>query len=448
MDLVFLLTLAIVAGATVGIVPGLTPLLGLMFTMPFIASYSPEEIILYWACFLLTVQYYGSVSALLFKVPGETSSLPVLGASVDLTQVRSIIRSYKLTAFTSLIASLIAVAAFYLLFVSLDNSWHVLFSVKFSAIFILIIIGMLLIYRGQYLLNFIFLASGIFVANMPDVPYLMETCGTHPWSCFTIQQIDIALAVMGLYAVPHLFDRGNFFAREQMDSKLSSISWIPIIKYYWYGIKYGLMGCFTGFVPGLGVTLSSNLAGSIEVKKNKYKRLRVMAAAEAANNSASIASMVPFLMIGIPITATEVYLDNWLTVFKATYVDMKLMYGTFDVYGFEFAYFEFLSIALAFIAILCFVLTSRFIGFYQLLNRLPPKMFDIVIKLLIVLFVMLTFQEAGADYVSSAVNLLVFSIIGIWASRKHVDIIALPIALVIGRFAVERLTIAYTIWIA
>lgn len=445
-DLIVVAVFSIIAGAVVGLVPGLTPLLGLILVMPWLANYSVTEIITFWVCFLSVSQYYGSVGALLLKVPGETSSLPVLVSSKDLKLAKSISRAYTLTAFSSYVASLVGIAILAFLIYALHDSWYALFSLKFTIFFLTVTFVLLLLARKQYLLNAVLLFAGLFVAWFPDSAAAVQLCSSTHWACFTLDPADFNLVIISLYVIPYLLESpGHFFQRKP---STAVNSWASILKYRVLAVKHALLGFIVGFTPGMGVTLSSNLSANIEVAKNKYHKLSAMAAAEAANNSSSISCLVPFLFIGLPITGTELFLDNWLRVFKAFDVNYELLYRTVELTSaLSVPFYNILIAALLVTCSACFLLTSRFIKFYQLLGKVPPKIFDVCIKGIIIAVTAYSFKEAiSAGWIVPMATLIIFSLVGIWAHRRKFDVIALPVAIVIGKFAIDKFVTAYNLW--
>ena len=114
--ILLILTLALVQGAIVGLMPGLNGIVGVIVLLPFFYNWPVEAILLFFSCYICVTQYFGSVSALLFKVPGEGSSLPVLDVSIRLKRFTSIVKTYRTTALTSLVGALVGITLFVVLF--------------------------------------------------------------------------------------------------------------------------------------------------------------------------------------------------------------------------------------------------------------------------------------------------------------------------------------------
>ena len=77
-------------------------------------------------------------------------------------------------------------------------------------------------------------------------------------------------------------------------------------------VRGGVVGYLCGFVPGVSTVLATNASYSIEKKLNKLNPGKLLVSSETANNSGQFSSMLPLLLIGIPITGSEVVLYSLL----------------------------------------------------------------------------------------------------------------------------------------
>jgi TctA family transporter len=172
-----------------------------------------------------------------------------------------------------------------------------------------------------------------------------------------------------------------------------------------------------------------------------------MAAAESANNSSVISCTVPFLFVGLPITGTELLLDNWMLVNKATNVDARILYDsvTLQALG-TWPMWTVMLMCLTMVSVICFYLTSRFVGVYSMVNRIPSKWFGLMIKLSIVAFTWLLVRDSDLGAASTVFTIVFFTAVGVWAQKKGHDVVALPISLMIGSFAIEKFSIAWQLW--
>ena len=76
--MIYFVLFGIICGTFAGLVPGVGVFVTLAITYPFIILFEMYEIILFYVALASTTQYIGSVPAILFGVPGESSSLPAV----------------------------------------------------------------------------------------------------------------------------------------------------------------------------------------------------------------------------------------------------------------------------------------------------------------------------------------------------------------------------------
>lgn len=444
-SLLLLLILALVAGSITGLSPGLNPVTGLIMIMPMMIFFDPYEIVIFWAAFICVTQYYGSVSALLFKVPGETSSLPVLKHSAGLESLRSVLKTYRITAVSSYVSALVALALFSTIIWSLKNSWHVFFGTTWNVIFLSLILLILIFMNRNWAFNAVLVATGLIIANIGKVPTVQYLCGQQEWICFALKPTDLNLAILCLYAVPFFFINADHF-NARRDDGAAMPGWALAMKYRWISIKHSLLGFVMGFVPGMGVTLSSNVSATLESLTKKPRPLRVMAASESANNSSIISGMTPFLLLGIPITGTELILDSWFLVNKATVINAEFFYADVTIANYAMAFPALLIICLLLINTASFWATSSYARFYLLIGRIPPGVFGWMIKILLAVSLVISISWASLGTISTVFTLTFFTLLGIYAARRRRDVIALPVALMIGSMLVDKFISAYYIW--
>lgn len=72
----------IIPGVTVGIIAGFIPGVGvftsMMLMLPFLYSLEPYQLLTFYIALASTTQYIGSITATVFGLPGESSSLPAV----------------------------------------------------------------------------------------------------------------------------------------------------------------------------------------------------------------------------------------------------------------------------------------------------------------------------------------------------------------------------------
>jgi len=174
--------------------------------------------------------------------------------------------------------------------------------------------------------------------------------------------------------------------------------------------------------------------------------MRIMASAEAANNSSIISCTIPFLLLGLPITATELVLDVWFMVHKATVINAEFFYRPVVLGSTETSFALIIIVCLLVANILLFLLTSRFARFYTVASHIPAQIWGLLVKGMIVAFTVMAIGLSDLDSLATIFTLVFFTTVGVIAHLRKIDVIALPISLMIGSFAVSKFMTAFTIW--
>jgi len=100
---------SVIVGCLIGLLPGLPIWVGPLLLIPFIDQLSLAQILIFWVGCSIGCQYFGSVAALLLKVPGEASSLIYL-QDIDRLSWAERIETIRQTAWGSFVASIGALA--------------------------------------------------------------------------------------------------------------------------------------------------------------------------------------------------------------------------------------------------------------------------------------------------------------------------------------------------
>lgn len=91
-------------------------------------------------------------------------------------------------------------------------------------------------------------------------------------------------------------------------------------------------------------------------------------------------------------------------------------------------------------------MTSRFAKMYLVMNQIPAELFGTLIKLSILGFTWLMVHDSDLTVGSTLFTLVFFTAMGVWSQRYAYDIVALPISLMVGSFAISKFYIAYQLW--
>ena len=335
-------------GTTVGIFVGLFPGVGitsvLLLFSPFLVTQSFIVCLAFYAAISAASQYFGSITAIAYKIPGENTAFPILDALKN-NQAPS--NLYFLTALGSFLGSLVSLFLMFFLFKFIISSIFYLktwFIMIFGSIGFLLCVGMC---RNKISINLAFCVLGWMLGKIGidtrtnttfltfDNPYLYGGIPSFPF-------------LMGLYAIPALIN--TFHLKPIYQDEVYTVENLKESVYHLQTIlRSSVIGFISGLIPFFGNTMSSYIAYFIDQKDKSKNFVSNIIASETANNSANISVLIPLLFLGIAITPSEFFL---LEIINFAYQIGNM--STVTKFFYEF------FIALIIINIICFVISAYF----------------------------------------------------------------------------------------
>lgn len=395
-------------GAIAGMIPGIGLTVTLLILFPILVQFDLLELLVFYVSMAGTVQYIGSVCAIYFGVPGEVNSLPAVKEGYRMSQKGLGQLAISSTAIGSLIGSLFAIGLTFAFSDYLIMFIEKLFSVKIKIILLsLVLVSFLFFYNKKNKIMNLFLMALGFALSLPgEHHYALK-----PIFTFGIPDLEIGVplfpVMIGLFVLPNLFSK-------KYDSKpLISKSFFKLInhikyvkKYIWSVVRGSVIGYFTGFVPALTTTLATYASHTTESKLHPHSPLRKIAGAETANNSAQFTSLIPLLILGIPITGSEALIYN-LAYMKGF---DSVLNNSGNALTVEY-FFKIIVPYYALANILAFALAWPLSKQLSKVMSLPQKYFkQCILALLIVIALYIGYQEFRM--MAYAVYLIVFCAIG------------------------------------
>lgn len=294
--------LGVVAGLLIGLLPGLGVSSTFLLLLPLLLTVSPVYSLFFFIALLAVSQYFGSITALVFGVPGELSSFPVLNERGRLLDRLN--DTLKQTALGSLIGSVIALLVF-LALLKLGSLWVYLYNYKvFSWVLAASIIAVV-IYGSKtngIILNAVLMLSGILLSRIGYDRELNQSWGTFGISDLSTG-IPLAAVAMGLIVVPSMIHNVGIIKQTLPVQRITqSVT-------HWGSIFRGsLLGLIGGLVPGVTYMASTQLSYFVEnrVTKNSPNRpMQSVISSSTADNAGATSSLYPLLWLGIPISLGE-----------------------------------------------------------------------------------------------------------------------------------------------
>ncbi len=309
-------------GTLIGVLPGLGPGATIALLFPVTLGMSPASAVIMLAGIFYGAQYGGSTTSILVNIPGEAASVVTCLDGHQMALRGRAGPALGMAAFSSFIAGTLSVAGLMFLAGPLSR-----LALRFGPpeYFGLICLGMtLIVYLAQKSVLKALIAGvlGIFLSQVgidlvAAVPrYTLGLRGL-------MDGISMVPLVMGLFGLAEvLWTLEERAARATVVRQVRNLfpstqDWRDV---RWPMVRGSLLGFLLGVLPGGGPTLASFASYGIEKRVARRPELfgkgaiEGVAAPEAANNSATGASFVPLLTLGIPTNVVMALLFSALMV--------------------------------------------------------------------------------------------------------------------------------------
>lgn len=426
--------LPIVFGLTYGIIVGSAPGLGvlgaILLVLPLMQYFDSLQVLLFYAALMSTVQYIGSVVAIYFGVPGENTSLIAskLGHSMATRHMTLLSDLIVGTAIGSFIAALMGLfIMFAVIATTTDITW--MNGIYVKIILLLLVLAVLLQYRNQKIhVNFLLVVLGFFIGSLGLGPISMFN-----WTFgqdWLIPGVNQFLLILMLFVLPNFYwtwqHQANSIALAVPRKKV--VIKTKALLRRWQGIIRGsALGAVAGLIPGVGTSVSSQMAYDVETKISK-KPIQQLLSAESANNAAVITVLIPLIVLGMPIIASEALILDFIT-FKGTVVGLQWFLND-SIYG--FSNIAVLMMGLFMANVLAFFVAWRLAPalayYYQLI---PLKVF--IVLLILLLTGLLVYNSVMMfTYYSDIIIALCLTPLMIYITAKKIDSLPLVFAFMLA----------------
>ncbi len=308
----FMVCIAIILGTIFGALPGVSATMAVALGLTFTYTMEPIPAIVFLVAIYCSSITGGSITAILFKIPGVPSSAPTTFDGYPMAQRGEAGKALGVALFCSAVGGLVSALAMFLLSgpltqAALQFGPADLFSVTFLGLSILTCLD------GDHILTTIISGLiGLLLACVgQDKMYAVQrlTFGSKQ----LLAGIEMIPVLIGLFAVTEVLKQTNkkdFLNAEdgigggKVNTNMPTIKEIWSLK--WTMLRCSIVGTVVGILPGAGATIASFMCYTMEAKisKNGPKFgtgiIDGVAASETSNNAATGGAMVPLLALGIP----------------------------------------------------------------------------------------------------------------------------------------------------
>jgi putative tricarboxylic transport membrane protein len=302
------MTLGVVLGLMVGVLPGLGGIVGLSLLLPFLYGMDSTSALAMLIGLVAVIPTSDTFASVLMGIPGSTASQATVLDGFPLSKKGQAARALAAAFSASLIGGLFG-AAILTGFVVVARP--LILSFGAAELFALTVFGLSMVgvLSGNNLAKGVAaaclgLAFGAIGAAPATGEYRMEF-----GSLYLMNGLPLVIVALGLFAVPEIVDllrgQSTIAGRTSLGK-----GWIDGLKdtwaYKWLALRCSGLGAVIGAIPGLGGSVVDWIAYGHVVQTAKDRSqfgkgdIRGVIAPESANNAKEGGGLVPTLLFGIP----------------------------------------------------------------------------------------------------------------------------------------------------
>ena len=291
-------------GLISGLIPGVGNFVLMLLIWPFLSVFGIVELLIMYASMAAISQYIGSIPAIVYGIPGESSSYPAVAESRNLTTMQQVSHAISGSAFGSVVGSLTVVGLCYA-FVEYTDLIKYFYSTKILVgLLLLVTLVMIVTVNNRWWVNLTLILSGIGLGMIGYNSYLNINIATFD-NIHLYAGLPMPVVLICLFAIPQMMHHWNTEITKSL-SKTYELGRLYILNpVALFGST--LIGFFGGLIPGLTTVFSSTAAynASMLFTKDPVKRIVV---SETANNAGAFSMLLPLLIFGVPLIGSEAIL--------------------------------------------------------------------------------------------------------------------------------------------
>jgi len=291
-------------GLISGLIPGVGNFVLMLLAWPFLAVFGIFELLMMYASMAAISQYIGSIPAIVYGIPGESSSYPAVSESKRLTTVEQVSNAISGSALGSALGSLIVVGLCYL-FVEYTDLIKYFFNTKILVGLLLsVTLIMIVTVNNRWWVNVLLIGAGLLLGLIGYNSYLNINFATFN-NTYLYAGLPMPVVLICLFAIPQMLHHMNADVERTL-AKTYELGKLYVLNPFML-VASTLIGFFGGLIPGLTTVFSSTAAynASMLVTQDPVKRIVV---SETANNAGAFSMLLPLLIFGVPLIGSEAIL--------------------------------------------------------------------------------------------------------------------------------------------
>jgi putative tricarboxylic transport membrane protein len=298
-------------GTLIGVLPGIGPLTTIALLLPATFGLSPVGSLIMLAGIYYGAQYGGSTTAILAKMPGESSSIITCLDGYQMAQKGRAGAALSIAAIGSFFAGTVATFLVAVASVPLSAAALQFGAAEYFALMLLGLIGSVVLAQGSLLKAIAMVMLGLFFGLVgTDLESSVQRY-TFDFPALS-DGIGFIAVGMGLFGIAELIcnlERGAGQAQQTGVVGTLRPTRQEVRQAIPSALRGTLLGSVLGILPGGGATLASFAAYALEKKlsatpgKFGTGMVEGVAGPESANNAAAQTSFIPMLTLGVPANA-------------------------------------------------------------------------------------------------------------------------------------------------
>ncbi len=321
------LSLGVLFGLVIGVIPGLGGIVGLSLLLPFTFDMDPFTAMAFLIGLSAVVATSDTIPAVLFGVPGTVGSAATILDGFPMARKGEAGRAFGAAFTASVLGGLFGAI---LLGVSIPILQPVMLRIASPELLAFCLFGLSLVAvlgGGAPVKGFVAACAGIMIATIGEDPQT----ATSRWTLDTIYLSDglpVVPLALGLFAIPEIADmvitRSKIAGDGSLGSRWSQLQGVrDVLTRPFLFLRCAAIGSFLGAVPGLGAAVIDWIAYGHAARTEKGASetfgkgdVRGVIASESSNNAKEGGALVPTIVFGVPGSAS-----------------MALLLGAFLIHG-------------------------------------------------------------------------------------------------------------------
>ena len=313
-----LIVVGVLLGLLVGVLPGLTFVMGVLLLVPFTYSMETGPALILMLALYVAGTYGGALTSILLNIPGEPNNVPLLWDGYGMTRRGRAAEALGWAALAALAGGLVSWVVLVFAARPFASVALQLSSPEYFAIVLLGLASVLALTETSVVAAIIAMFAGMLISTV-GVSSVTGAVRYDFGTTILRDGIDYLAVMIGVYALGEVFTRfgQNFGGQvaQQPGSVTTTLPGLRAIRDRGGSFLRGILtGSLMGTVPGAGATVASFVSYGIEKQFGKHKGEVGQAspsgviAPQAASTATVGGALIPLLILGIPGSAAAAVL--------------------------------------------------------------------------------------------------------------------------------------------